>query len=349
MSRRRYSTGSPRNRGSRSPTSRGPPIRKVKRDGRIEQFNRRKMISSIRSAGATQQEARLITKRVSNRIVRQEPIPSREVSTMIARSLSHVNPTASRNYAVNRDRKLAYNKRVNQLSSEITSMNSQAGNLTGRIENLDKRIQGLSGRIARIRQGNYHLLSHLETNQVSLSEVWTRISPELRTNANLKGEIVRTRIRDLQQALAYKMGGATYNLSNLREIESGIPQIRLDLSEMQNSIVTALSPLEKKYTDLDRDLRSAESTLSIVEGASFPWEEGETPVLAVKAKDLNNDSEGFITLTNIRFIFEHKKEIALKKMLFVVTEKKIVREAVVQKPIGMVTRLVKGKVGFFKG
>ena len=36
-------------------------------------------------------------------------------------------------------------------------------------------------------------------------------------------------------------------------------------------------------------------------------------------------------------------------MLFVVTEKKNVREVVVQKPIGMVTGLVHGKVGFFKG
>jgi len=39
----------------------------------------------------------------------------------------------------------------------------------------------------------------------------------------------------------------------------------------------------------------------------------------------------------------------LKKLLFVVTEKKVVREVVVQKPIGMVTRLVQGKVGFFRG
>jgi len=43
------------------------------------------------------------------------------------------------------------------------------------------------------------------------------------------------------------------------------------------------------------------------------------------------------------------QEIVLKKRLFVVTEKKIMREVIVQKPIGMVTSLSKGKVGFFKG
>jgi transcriptional regulator NrdR family protein len=348
-SKRHRSKSSSRVKGARNPQVRTPRVKIIKRDGRIEQFNRIKMINSIRTAGATQREANLVTNRVSNRMMRREPIPSKEVSTMVARSLSHVNPTASRNYAASRDRKLAYNKRVNQLSTEITSINKQTDMVTNRIENLDKRIQGLAGRITRVRQGNFRVLTHLETEQSSLSEAWVRLSPELRTTSSLKGEIVRTRIRDLQQALAHKLGGANYNLGNLQEIESGIPELRLGLSEMQNSVVSALSPLEKKFEEIDKDLRSAESTLSIVEGASFPWEESETPILAIKAKDLNNDREGFITLTNLHFIFEHEKEIALKKMLFVVTEKKTIREVIIQKPIGMVTGIVKGKVGFFKG
>jgi hypothetical protein len=146
-----------------------------------------------------------------------------------------------------------------------------------------------------------------------------------------------------------KLGSSNYNLGNLREIESGIPELRFSLSEMQNSIIPQLTPIEKRLEKIDKEIRGVESTLSIVEGASFPWEEGETPILAIKAKDLKNDAEGFITLTNHRFIFEHEKEIALKKTLFIVTEKKVVREVLVEKPIGMVTRLVEGKVGFFKG
>lgn len=347
--RHRYSKISSRVKSARTPQVRTPSVKIIKRDGRIEKFNRIKMINSIRTAGATQREANLVTNRVSNRMMRREPIPSKELSTMVARSLSHVNPTASRNYVASRDRKLAYNKRVNQLSAEIKSINQQTDMVTSRIETLDNRIQGLEGRITRIRQGNFRVLTHLETEQSSLSEAWARISTELRTTSSLKGEIVRTRIRDLQQALAYKLGGSSYNLGNLQEIELRIPELRLSLSEMQNSIVSELSPLEKKFEDIDKDLRTAESTLSIVEGASFPWEESETPILAIKAKDLNNDREGFITLTNLSFIFEHEKEIALKKTLFIVTEKKIIREVIFKKPIGMVTRLVKGKVGFFKG
>ena len=326
-----------------------PRVTILKRDGRVQPFSRAKMVASIRNAGATRREADLVTDRVSKRLVNRETVPSKEVSSMVARSLSHVNTTASRRYVDNRNRKSAYTQRVNSLSAEISAINQQVNSVANRIESLDSRIHSLPTRIDRMRQANYRVLTHLEADQASLSEAWARVSPELRTTASLKAEIVRGRIQDLQQALTYKMGRTDYDLGSLQDIESGIPGLRLDLSEMQGSVVGALSPLEKEFQSIDKDLQKAEITVSIVSRASFPWEEGETPVIATKAKDLNNDLEGFITLTNLRFIFESEKEIALKKVLFVVTEKKTVREVVVQKPIGMVTSLAKGKVGFFKG
>ncbi|MBN1785026.1 MAG: hypothetical protein JW815_04755 [Candidatus Bathyarchaeota archaeon] len=349
INKRRRSRRISRIEDTRTLQSRGPPIRIVKRDGRIEEFNRIKMINSIRSAGATQEEANLVTSRVSNRMTRRESLPSKEVSHMVTRSLSHVNPTASRNYADRRDRKLAYDNRVNQLSSEISSINQQVNLAANRIDNLDSQIQGLAGRISRIRQGNYRVLTHLETKQASLSETWASLSPGLRNQVSTKAEIIRSHTQDLQQSLMSKMGDSSYNLNNLQDIESAIPGLRLNLSEVQNSVVSELSSIEKAYEEINKDLTSAERTLSIVNGASFAWEEGETPILAIKAKDLNNDHEGYITLTNHRFVFEHEKEIALKKTLFIVTEKKIVRETNVEKPIGMVVRLAQGKVGFFKG
>jgi hypothetical protein len=189
----------------------------------------------------------------------------------------------------------------------------------------------------------------LETDQAALSEEWSRIGPNLRAATNLKGETVRVQVQNLQKALTYRAGSGDYNVGNLQEIESGIPQLRTNLSEMQGSITSVLSPIEQKFENIDADLTRVERTLSNLEGASFPWEEGETPILAIRAKDLNGNFEGVITLTNFKFVFEHLKEVVLKKTWFVVTEKKIVREVKVQKPVGMVTDLVQGKVGFFKG
>jgi DNA-directed RNA polymerase subunit RPC12/RpoP len=268
---------------------------------------------------------------------------------MVARSLSHVNRVASRNYTATRDQKLAYTDRANRLSSEMAAINHQVDSLTLRLGNFEGRIRSLSGRIARIRQGNFRAMTHLETDHRALFEEWMRLGPELRATVSLKGDVVRTQIQDLQQALTYRLGESGYDLRNLFGIESELPGLRSTLSEMRSSIAATLSPLEQKSATIDRDLARAETTLALLEDASFVWGEGETPIVAIRAKDLQSDLDGVITLTNRQFIFEHEREVVLKKTLFVVTEKKIVREVKVQKPIGMVTGLVQGKVGFFKG
>ncbi len=266
----------------------GPIISIVKRDGRVEPFNRVKLIESMTNSGATQPQANLVADRVTARVAPRVSVPSQEVSTMVARSLSHVNPSASRNYADTRDQKLAYNQRVNLLSAEISSISQQVNNVPARIESLDGQIKGLSGRIARIRQNNYRVFTHLEPDQAALSEDWIRLSPELRSTANLKGEMARTRIRELQQALSLKASSGDYSIDNLQEIETGIPELRGDLSDMQSSVVSAMAPIEQRLANIGQDLSRAESTLSLLDEASFQWEENESPILAVRAKDLNN-------------------------------------------------------------
>jgi len=135
----------------------------------------------------------------------------------------------------------------------------------------------------------------------------------------------------------------------LQVIDSNLSELRLTLSEIRGYVTSSLTPLEKDYQKIDIDLKKAERTVTLITQASFPWIEGETPIISTKAKDLINNSKGILTLTNLHFIFEYEKEIVLKKRFFIVTEKKIVREVVVHKPIGMVTKMTKGRVGLLKG
>jgi hypothetical protein len=320
-----------------------------KRDGRAQPFTRAKLVTSIRNSGATQKEADLVTNRVSKRISKRESVPSKELSSMVARSLSRVNPTASKNYVNNRNQKLAFTQRVNSLNSEIGSLNNKLNSVPQRVGRINERILGLPARITRIRENNYRTLSHLETEQATLSELWSNLSPELRSTTNLQSETVQSQLQDIRQTLTYRLRSNNYDLGNLQDIDSQLSITRKNISELQRIVANRLTPIEKKLQNLDKDLRKAENTVSLITNASFPWETDETPIIAVKAKDLDKDLDGFITLTNRRFILEHQKEIVLKKRLFIVTEKKVIREVAVEKPIGMVTRLVRGKVGFFKG
>jgi len=357
-----------------------------KSNGRLELYNRSKLRSSILKAGATRKQAREVTTSITKSlrtctlckdINGKKEVSSVNLSNIIISELQKLNPNAATSYSNYRDlrqrtritgtqfktptqtykpaispdesQRLTYTNRVNTLSSEISSINHQINNITPRIENLNERIYSLPIRITRIRQGNYRVLTHLEKEQIALSEKWTKLSPNLRTTTSQKSVLVQSRTQYLQQVLTQKQSQPDYNLGNLQTIESNLSELRLTLSEIQGYVTKILTPLEKNYQKIDTDLQKAERTVTLVAQASFPWIEGETPIISTKAKDLINDSEGILTLTNLHFIYEHEKEIVLKKRLFIVTEKKIVREVAVHKPIGMVTQMTKGRVSLLRG
>jgi DNA-directed RNA polymerase subunit RPC12/RpoP len=64
---------------------------------------------------------------------------------------------------------------------------------------------------------------------------------------------------------------------------------------------------------------------------------------------MNEKTEGVLTLTNQRIIFESEKEIVLKKTFFIATEKKKERTTVLERPIGSVSKIIRGRVGLLAG
>jgi len=138
-------------------------------------------------------------------------------------------------------------------------------------------------------------------------------------------------------------------MENLTSIESRLGYVKPKILELGGHVSKNLSEFESGLQDIEQDLKIAEATVELVSHASFPWKEGESPIFAVEAEEMKDDVEGIVTLTNLRFIFESQREVVLKKTLFIATEKKTVREVVMEKPIGMIDRISKGRVGFLEG
>jgi len=316
-----------------------------------EDIEGKKEVSSARLSNVVIAELLKINKDAAERFsdYRIEKQKTRSPQTPFAPARSTPTQRRESQMATDDSQRLMYTNRMNALFSEISSISQQTNNITHSIESLNDRVHSLPTRITRVRQGNYRALTHLEADQVSLSETWATLSTNLRAVTSQRGEALHFQARNLQRVLAQKQGRSDYDLGNLQDIESGLAELRGNLSNIQSQIASSLTPIEKRYQSIDQDLRMAESTVTLVSDASFPWIDGETPIIATKAKDLNNDTEGIITLTNLRFIFEQEKEVVLKKRFFIVTEKKLVREVAVHKPIGMVTQLTKGRVGLLKG
>ncbi len=162
-------------------------------------------------------------------------------------------------------------------------------------------------------------------------------------------EDLRSELNDLERELSRRHRDARFEIARLEGVESELSVLGSWVSELEDDVSDTLGEFESRLEGLEEDLKIAEATVDLASKASFPWKEGESPIFAVEAKDMNNDIEGIVTLTNQRFIFESEKEVVLKKRFLIVTEKKKVREVVVDQPIGIIDSIHKGRIGFFAG
>jgi ribosomal protein S27E len=139
------------------------------------------------------------------------------------------------------------------------------------------------------------------------------------------------------------------SLGSIYAVETLVNSLQRVVDEYSLYVNNEFSGYNSELLDIEGDLRIAESTMELLREHSFKWKQGESPVLAIKAHHLDKDIHGILTLTNLRIIFEEEREEVLKKILFIATEKKWVREIIIDQPVGAVESLRSGSVGFFKG
>jgi archaellum component FlaC len=246
-------------------------------------------------------------------------------------------------------RQQEYMSRLSLISNQISSLMLQLNGISGNVSGIDDNLNKLPTRIQQIRKMNYRVMTNLEKDVTSLSERWSTIKPGI---ANIIGGDLPALISEgnaIESELNQRRFTSNYDTSQLSGFQMRISALQARASGVLSRISGATGDTSNKLHSLDRDVGLAESTLNLTSSSSFKWKQDESPIISVNAKDLNADVEGVLTLTNQRFIYESQKEIVLKKTFFIATQKKKVRETSVDKPIGMIDNIVKGRVGILSG
>ena len=243
----------------------------------------------------------------------------------------------------------AYLSRLEMLSGRAMSLSSQIAQVSRRIYGTEELLNGLPARIQQIRRMNYKVLTNLEKDQSALSDRWASMGPAVKEIVNANTPFVSSEIKGLESEITQRRMDTAYQVDRLASAEMKATAISSRVSDISSKVSGAMGDVESRLQQINNDVAVAERTISHVSNASFQWKEGESPILSVPAKDQKNDLRGFLTLTNQRFLYEVEKEVVLKKRLFIATEKKKVRETVVDKPIGAVDNITKGRVGLLAG
>jgi hypothetical protein len=242
-----------------------------------------------------------------------------------------------------------YQQKINTMLNDVNSIKVQLSETESRVYSLDEVIAKLPTRIANVRQMNYKIQMNFETDQIKAAERWASISQSLKFEVGSKAASIRMEITALERDVNARRNYPSFEMSGLTGLDLRILTQKMMVQDIGKRVQEALIPVNGVLNPLKDGLLIAEAVVNLTSAVSFQWKEGETPVVAVRAKDMNKNVDGILTLSNQRFIYESEKEIVLKKTFFIVTEKKKERQLVLEKPIGSLSKITKGNVGFLAG
>jgi len=240
-------------------------------------------------------------------------------------------------------------QKIISMINDLNTIKMQLSSTESKASRIDDVIAKLPARITSLRQMNYLLQTNLEEDQLKVAKNWATLGPSIKSEISSRAATLRSELSSLERDINNSRMSSGFGIGGFSGLDIRINTLRALVSDFSSRIQSGLVPLDSVLTPIEQGLASAESTVKLTSSASFKWKEGETPVIAVPAKDMNEDVKGILTLTNQRIIYESEKEVVLKKTLFIVTEKKVERQTSLERAIGSVGNITKGSVGFLAG
>lgn len=245
--------------------------------------------------------------------------------------------------------------RLRSIDSELSDTSRAISTAESEVNSLDASIGGLSSRLAAVRGKGYSALAHLDKTVDLLSKKWTEVGPSVKQSLANGLQPLGAQVRSIQsqtQTLRAEIDGNNFPAAEMlaNRLSSDASSVRSRVNEQVSQVTAPIKDLTTGLGAVDRDLKIAETTVALFSQAAFPMQQQEFPVLAIEGKMMEGEKpHGTLYFTNHRFVFEGQKEVVLEKHLFIVTKKRIDRVVMIERPVGAVQDITKGRVGLIAG
>jgi len=245
--------------------------------------------------------------------------------------------------------------RLRSIESDLSEASRVISSSQSEVTSLDASIGALSGRLASVRGRGYAALSHLDKTIELLTKKWADVGPAVKQSLASTLGPLNSQIGTLQadtQTLRMEI-----DRGNLPVAEFLSNRLAPEASSIKSralgdaaQVTGPVKELSSGLSAVDRDLKIAETTVTLFGQAAFPMKQEETPVLAIEGKLMEGEKpHGTLYFTNQRFLFEAEKEVVLEKKFFIATKKRIERVVMTERPIGALQDITKGRVGLIAG
>lgn len=252
---------------------------------------------------------------------------------------------------------------IQQLQQDISSVQSGVSSLHSdvrlssvrdNVEDLQTKVNGLLTKVKDLRTRGYAFGKGLEDKATALAQQWQSLRPSVESQIERQAtdlQYAMYPIETLLQQLVARSGDVAGAQPVLTQMRGAISNMQSKVNAAQSSINGMYNSLQNEVNQFASSLGEIEWTLGQLAEASFQLLPTEGAIQAVKAvwvqgqKETDQDPAGVLYLTDQRLVFEQKQDIATKRVLFVVTERKKVQELKLELPITQVESVKASKRG----
>ena len=225
------------------------------------------------------------------------------------------------------------------------------------VEDVQTSVNGMAQRILSLRTRGYVFEKDLESQAQAFVTSWALLYPNLQAQINLQSNSLVNALRPVEMQmpqLASMAGNPAMGRGLLASLQSVVEGVESKVSASERAIEGMYDQFNNQVYAATKHLNEIEYLVTQLAEASFQLLPTEAGIAAVKAvwcktgKEQKEDPEGVLYLTDQRLLFEQKEEIATKKVLFVVTEKKKVQGLLLEAPVALVDKVDTSKQGMLK-
>ncbi len=223
------------------------------------------------------------------------------------------------------------------------------------VEDLGTSVNGMDRRIESLRERGYAFEKDLEKMAADFEKEWAGIAPKLEAQIEKEARVMERSLRPLETQITQLAGESRAPAAlrpRLSKLKSQVESLEGRVEAAERSIRGRYDQFSSEVQKVKYHLTKLEWMLTELSEASFELLATESGIMAVKAvwakggKQTKDDPEGVLYLTDQRILFEQKEKVATKKVLFVVTEKKLVQETLWEAPLALIEGTKARKDGF---
>jgi len=214
------------------------------------------------------------------------------------------------------------------------------------LADIETALSLLPTEIDQLRARGYVFRNFLERKVGVLADQWDEVHERALREASRRTQDLEREADEAESALRLATSGRSAQLAWAR---SAVDALEGKVGAAKSAVQAMYGPLKQNVEQTRSQVEQVCWLFDQLDEASFQLHSAEDPVMACEAQYMEtrkDGPQGVLYLTDERLIFEQKEKVAIRKVLFIATEKETVQQPIFDVPVGQIDEVKASDRGF---